>query len=209
MRVAGLLLLVLGGTAYAQPGAAPPPPVQQPYPQPQPQQYPPPPYQYQPGYGVPISREEHELLLQGEISDGAHIGGGVASLFFGFGVGQAVQGRWSDKGYIFTIGEVGTFALMIAGVVRTFDDCAHDLNDGDDDCGHSDGPPLIIVGALGFSVFRIWEIVDAFSGPSDHNRRVRELKFRLGIPVQVGARVKPFVNKTRDGGATAGLTFRF
>src|SRR6185436_13479573 len=50
----------------------------------------------------------------------------------------------------------------------------------------SDGPPLMILGALGVTVFRIWGTIDAFSGPSGHNRRVRELKYRLGIPVRVG-----------------------
>ena len=38
------------------------------------------------------------------------------------------------------------------------------LLDGQDNCDHSDGPPLMIAGLIGFTVFRIWEIVDAFGG---------------------------------------------
>jgi hypothetical protein len=99
-------------------------------------------------------------------------------------------------------------ALLVSGIVRTFDDCTNTLGQAET-CDHSDGPPLMIVGALGATVFRIWGTIDAFSGPSDHNRRVRDLKFRLGIPVQVGQRFTPYVNKTRDGGATAGISLSF
>lgn len=204
--VAALVALSISGIASAQPGAGAPPP---PPPPTYPQQYPPPPHQYQPGYAYPagLTPEEHELLMDGEISSGQHIGGGVAALFLGFGTGQAVQGRWSDTGWIFTLGEAASFAVLIGGVVRTVDDC--DL-DGDDNCDdNSDGPPLIIAGLIGFTVFRIWEIVDAFSGPNEHNRRVRELKFRMGVPVRVGERFMPYLNKTRDGGAVGGLQLRF
>ena len=119
------------------------------------------------------------------------------------GVGQAIQGRWGDTGWIFTLGETASFVAMIAGAVRIADDCTDDFGDSRD-CDHSDGAPMMIVGALGFTVFRIWGTVDAFAGPTEHNRRVRELRWRLGMPVQVGW--KPYVHRTRDGGATAGLT---
>jgi hypothetical protein len=204
MRIAAVIVAMLMGssTAYAQPGAPPPPPPNYP---------PPPPYQYQPAANYPappLTAEEHELLLEGEISDGARVGGGIANFFIGYGVGQAIQGRWSDTGWIFTLGEVASMAVFISGVFRTFDDCTNSIGENTD-CDHSDGPPLIILGALGAGVFRIWGTIDAFSGPSDHNRRVRDLKFRLGIPVQVGHRLSPFVHKTRDGGATAGLQLSF
>lgn len=203
MRVLVVIaVLSISLVAHAQPGAPPPPPPT--YPQPGP----PPPYQYQPGYAYPVqlSPEDHELLVRGEISDGAHAGGAIASIFLGFGSGQAIQGRWSDTGWIFTLGETASFVAMIAGMVRTFDDCVDEF-DNSRDCDHSDGPPLIIVGALGFTVFRVWEVVDAIGGPGEHNRRVRDLKYRLGMPVRVG--FQPYVNRTRDGGATAGLTLRF
>jgi hypothetical protein len=200
MRIAAVLVFLLGSQAFAQPGSPPPPPP--------PNYGPPPPYQYQPGYAYPaqLTPEEHELLLQGEISEGATFGGGLAALFIGYGSGQAIQGRWSDTGWIFTLGEgASTFALF-AGLYRTLDDCTNNVGESSD-CNHSDGPPLMIIGALGVTVFRIWGTIDAFSGPSGHNRRVRELKYRLGIPVQVG--MQPYVAKTQDGGMTTGLSLRF
>lgn len=206
MRIVTLgLVLVIGGSASAQPPSSQPP-VPPTYPPQQP--YAPPPQQYQPAYNYPVqlSADDHELLMRGEITDGEHFGGGLAALFLGFGSGQAIQGRWSDTGWIFTLGETASLVAMVSGAIRIADDCIDTIGD-DVDCDHSDGPPLMIIGALGITVFRIWGTVDAFSGPGDHNRRVRELKWRMGMPVQVG--VTPYVNRTRDGGGTAGVQIRF
>lgn len=198
-------LLVCSATAYAQPGASPP----QPQPPPPPPGYGvPPPYQYQPGYAYPaqLTPEEHELLLDGEISDGAHIGGGVAAIFVGFGVGQAIQGRWSERGWIFTLGEGASVAAIIAGAIKIADDCIGDVNGNCNEDDDGNGTALLVGGLLGYTVFRVWDIIDAFSGPGEHNRRVRALKYRLGIPLRVGW--KPYVNSTHDS-TTAGLTLRF
>lgn len=216
------VLCVLATTAFAQsPGAQDPspypPPPPAPYPQPmQPAPYVPPPQSYQPqGYmPVQLTRDEAELLQQGEISDNAHIGGALGSLFLGFGIGQAIQGRYGDTGWIFTLGEVGSFTAMIVGVVQTFDNCiaTTPVSGGAgraSTCGNN-GEALLFGGLIGLMVFRVWEVVDAFSGPPKHNRRVRELKMRLGIPVPMYThRVVPYMNKSRDGGGTAGVTIRF
>ena len=188
MRVL-VALLALGGTAVAQPG-----------PQTAPPSVPPP-------YAVPVqlTQEEHDLLMRGEISDGAHVGGGVAALFFGFGTGQAIQGRWSDTGWIFTLGESASLVVFVAGLFRTFDDCVDELGN-DRDCDHSDGVPMMAAGAVGMAVFRIWEIVDAFAGPGEHNRKVRELKWRMGVPTRIGWR--PYMTQTNDT-MSAGLVLRF
>jgi MFS family permease len=214
-----LVLVLAGGSALAQPGGDPYAPPPQPYPQPPPQPYPqppppaqpyaPPPQQYQP-QPVQLSADDHALLQQGEISDSQHIGGALTSLFFGFGIGQAVQGRYSETGWIFTLGEAASIGLLIYGLAESFDDCF-----GIDDTGCNNGSnnagAMIATGLIGLIVFRVWEVVDAFGGPPKHNRRVRDLKMRLGIPVPMYAQPKvlPFVNRTRDGGSTAGLTFRF
>lgn len=211
ISLALLLVVAVGGSAFAQdPYAQPPPPYPQPAPQPQPQpapqppNYVPPPQQYVPAQ---LSADDHALLQQGEISDGAHVGGAVASLFFGFGVGQAVQGRYSETGWIFTIGEAASLAALIYGITEAFD-CDSDF--GDTRC-NSGGGAYITGGLIGLLVFRVWEVVDAFGGPPKHNARVRQLKMRLGIPVPMYAdqKVKPFLHKTRDGGNTVGLQWRF
>jgi hypothetical protein len=204
------------GQPYPPPGPYPAQPGQ-PYPaQPgQPgQPYPPPagvmvppPYQYVP---VQVTADERDLLDQGEITDGRHVGGILVSLFFGLGVGQAVQGRYGDTGWIFTVGEAASMVALIVGVVKTVDDC-FDLDERgcDDD---STGSVLVLGGFIGLAGFRIWEVVDAITGPPRHNARLRQLRMRLGMPpASFARRLRPYIAPplSRDGGATAGLTLRF
>lgn len=180
------------------PSPYPPPPYPTPLPPPvQPVQPVPPPYAYQP-VAIQLTVEEHELLQRGEISDGAHIGGGVANIFLGFGIGQAIQGRWSEKGWLFTVGGAASITAMIVGAVSSFSSDSAEV------------PVLFIGGYVGFLVFHIWGAIDAFAGPPKHNRRVRELRMRLGLPQPYYGRVMPYVQPSRDhGGGTAGLVFRF
>ena len=220
-RLLGSLVasMVLTGVAFAQPGPpqpyAPPPQPQpyppQPYPQPyppQPQPYAPQPYNYQPRPQVQLTAEEAEILQRGPISDGAHIGGGLVSLFFGFGVGQAVQGRWGETGWIFTVGEIGSGALMIYGMTRLFADCFEYDQYGNDSCENNGGGTALVVGALALTGFRIWEVVDAFSGPASYNSRYKNIQMRVNgyAPPQWGL----FRARSMDRQATiTGLELKF
>jgi len=155
---------------------------------------------------VQLSRDDAELLQRGEISDGQHVGGGVVSLFVGFGIGQAVQGRYGETGWIFTVGEIASCTALFIGLNKVFDT----FDDSNDSADTGGGGGLILGGLVGLLVFRVWEVVDAFGGPSKHNRKVRDLKMRLGMPVPMYTqRLAPFINRTRDNGATAGVMFRF
>ncbi len=179
---------------------------QQPYGQPYGQQ----PYGQQP-MQVQLTVDEQWLLERGYISDGEHIGGGLAAMMLGFGLGQAIQGRWGDKGWIFTVGEGVSIVAMFYGVAKAFDcDGYYDeYNNYDNDCSDS-GAGIMVAGLLSFTVFRVWETVDAFAAPSSHNRRVRQLRARLGLPVPMYSSLTPFVAPVRGGdGGTAGLTLRF
>ncbi len=225
--MSALLVIVMTGSAMAQPGAQPPtPPQPDPYAQPQPQPYPPAqpdPYaqpQPQPqsamgpqyGYGqqpvmqYQLTLDEQYLLERGYISQGEHVGGAIVSLFFGFGLGQAVQGRWSEKGYIFTLGEGASMGLFIWGMVEGFGACFEGCSESREDRAVL----LLGVGLVGLAVFRTWEIVDAFMGPASHNRKLRSLQFRLGMQPTY-ARVLPYVSTPKGdaGGAVAGLSLRF
>ncbi len=212
MRKLALLVVLIGSNAAAQPGAdAPypePPPVEPAQPPPpqaygQPYSQPPP-----PGYApvaLQLTPDQVELLQKGEISEGQHIGGGAVALFFGFGIGQAVQGRYSETGWIFTLGEGASIAALFVGIGRVAD-CI-----GDERCSTNNDAGILITGGLiGYLVFRTWGTIDAFTGPAKHNRKVRELRMRLGMPMPMYTqRVVPYVNRTRDSGATAGLVFHF
>jgi hypothetical protein len=53
----------------------------------------------------PLTAAEQDLLNRGEISSAEHIGGGIAGAVIGLGIGQALQGRWAERGWLFTLGE--------------------------------------------------------------------------------------------------------
>jgi hypothetical protein len=229
MRASLVLLscIALSGVAHAQsypqqqqPTQYPPGPTypQQGYPQQgYPQQPYPQPYGYaaQPPMNVQLTVDEQWLLQRGFITDGEHLGGGLAALFVGFGVGQAVQGRWGRKGWIFTVGELGSMAVMFYGLFSAFDNCAAADSDpyaSDTSCDRafSRGFGLMLGGMLALSVFRVWETVDAFVAPPQHNRELLELRTRLGMPTPMYTRAKPFIAPTPDGGGgMAGVSLRF
>jgi hypothetical protein len=200
-----VVLVMLAGSAIAQPGGYPPPQPYAPAPGPYaPQPYAPPAYGYQPPR-VQITAEEAEILQRGPISDGAHIGGGLVALFFGFGVGQAVQGRWGDTGWIFTAGEVGSGALMIYGMTQLFANCFE--YDVEGNCDSNRGMTPLIVGALALTGFRIWEVVDAFAGPASYNRRYKDIQFRVnGYAPQWGLYLSPSMDRRAS---VAGLSLSF
>lgn len=206
-----VVLMLCGGIAAAQPGNTQPidPSPQQPPPPPPPNGgYAPPAYQYQPPPQVQITAEEAALLQRGEIDDGSHLLGVAASIFVGFGAGQAVEGRWHTKGYIFTFGETIALTGIIAGVI--------DISEAQRAGGQTErsredrGTTLLVGGLIGFSVLRFWEMGDAIIAPSSHNMRVRALRERIGPnqPVVVGTHVVPYVGHSHDA-TTAGVAFRF
>lgn len=192
-----ILALVLASTpAMAQPGQAPAP-------APYPQQYP------APAQPVQVTPDEYELLQRGEISQGQYIGGGILGSWMGFGTGHAVQERWTDKGWIFTVGESIGFGFMMAGMISCLDH-AYDYDQSERDCreGYFWGGFIALVG------LRIWEIVDVWAYPPVHNRKVRELRARVYGPSyyqQYGQPPPPppVYMRAVDGGFTGGITVTF
>ena len=152
-----------------------------------------------------LSTEDQELIVDGEIGPVAHIGGGLVATFVGFGVGQAVQGRWLDRGWIFTLGETTGLGLMIYGLGKSAESCVS--ADGSE-CGSS-GLGFVAGGAIALTGFHLWEMVDAFVAPIGHNRRVRAAKLRAGVNPMYSS-VTPYVVPPSTGdGAIGGLSMRF
>ena len=217
MRIAiAFAIVCLGASiAAAQPGqpqpVQPQPPPPQPYPQPQPQPYPQPypqqqPYYPQQPYPVALSEDDRRILAIGEITEGQQFIGGVANFFVGFGVGQAIQGRWTDTGWIFTLGEGASLAVAMVGLVQLIE-CDVEF----DGC-NDDGPAgTLLVGLVGYTVFHVWSIIDAVAAPPGHNRRLREIRTRMGYqPQYYGRRFVPYLTPPRDGnGVVGGLALRF
>lgn len=143
--------------------------------------------------------------MDGEISTGAHIAGGALALFVGFGTGQLAEGRWSSRGWIFTLGDTASLGLMVYGLGKSASECASSIEG--EPCGGG-GLGLVAAGAIAFTGFRLWETIDAFVAPIGHNRRVRAAKLRAGMNPMYAT--VPYVLPAQNGsGAVGGLSFSF
>lgn len=103
---------------------------------------------------------------------------------FGFGIGQAIQGRYSESGWKWTLGEVATMGTMIAAASRAcgdYTDTVVERQNGNsyyysvDRVCQNNGPgaayvPLTVLGWLGF---RIWQTYDLFA---DHSATYADKK---------------------------------
>ena len=137
------------------------------------------------------------------VSQSKYIGGGIASIFLGWGIGHAIQGRYKDRGWIFTAGG----ALITIGVIGVSSDCllyciaSHNkgalttievigvssslikkstLENADSaEVPAFSGVDYAFFGAiLVGSVIRIWEMIDAWMLPS-HYKIVKESPFQI------------------------------
>jgi hypothetical protein len=222
LRSLPLLLSIcwsMAGAAAAQPSATPPspaPPIAAPGPAipapPSPCQACIPSYPSYPAL-LSLNQRDRELLLRGEVSSGRHIGGAVLAIYLGFGSGQALQGRWSDTGWIFTLGEVASVATILAQVPALADFCSVAESDrfpADAQCEarRRHAVRWALAGLATYTGFHIWEIADAVTGPQRDNRRVRALRQQAGYAPRWG-QATPYLSPTLDGGAMAGFSSRF
>lgn len=142
-----------------------------------------------------LTPEEQELLREGDVSGASHVGGIIAAATIGLGTGQLVQGRWLKRGWIFTVGEMVSVAAF--GIAAS----ENDLD-----------PTLVNVlgfsGVIGLIGFHAWEIADAAIVPARHNRRVRFLRARVGLPT-LSLEVRRVREAGNDRGALVGVRIRF
>jgi len=180
------------GAALAQPGGTP---VYQPVPAPY--------YGPTNNYHL-LSAEERELLLQGKISTGQTWGGAALAYMFGFGLGHAVQGRYEEVGWKFTVGELAAIGGLLYGVSMAI---------REDDQGRyyrdqlSPGETVMVVSLVGWGVLRVWQIIDTLTGPAAHNRKYNMVHWKAyGRPPGYSLFVTPSTDKS---GGVAGLRWQF
>lgn len=175
MRATALALALLTGTAAAQPGATSP---------------------IEPARTlVPLTPAEWDQLDQGEITGSQHAGGTMVGFLLGFGLGQAVQGRWHSRGWKFAIAETITLGFFIGAAVRA-EKC---------DCERGDVGPngFAGLGAIAWMTVRMWEGFDALIAPGSYNDHIRTLRVRAGYGLYLAPPV------SNDRGTVAGLGFTF
>lgn len=144
-----------------------------------------------------LSEEDRRILRIGEISNTSYVIGGILGTYpFGLGIGHAIQGRYLDKGWIFTVGELSSAVLIFASL----GDCWDSSSERWGSCSGGG----VALGLTGFLAFRIWEIIDVWAAPIEINRRYRELQQRRGSRVSW----TPLIAPTKDG-AVLGLKMTF
>lgn len=122
--------------------------------------------------GITLSEDEKSILEMGEISDTKYIVGGILGTYpLGFGIGHAIQGTWSYRGWIFTVSELTSLAVLISGLSS----CDWDFDEDEDLCSGG-ASTAVTVGLFSFIGFRIWEIVDVWAGVPKYRRKQNELK---------------------------------
>jgi len=127
-----------------------------------------------------------------KIGTGRYVTGGVLSIYPGFGIGHAVQGRYAEKGWIFTAGEAAFATIAIIGL----GECGMtSAISSQNDCKGND---KILVGLAGFTGFKIWEMVDAWYGP--HREKLLSDKSKQGnfeavvLPIASGGLISMRLN---------------
>lgn len=157
--------------------------------------------------GLDLREEDEKILSIGEISTARYITGGILGTYpIGFGLGHAIQGRWSEDGWFFTAGELGSVSLVVAGILG----CVDQAFDGSN-CSNLESA-FIITGAVGFIGFRIWEIADVWSKPPMYNNKYRDLKKYIETSptkktVRSSLDLKPLVNSRLGNGLLLSLNF--
>jgi len=146
-----------------------------------------------------LTPDEQTLLARGEISTERHVLGSVGAGLLGLGIGQAIQGRWKARGWIFTLGELAGFGMIVAASIES-------------DLDETLVNALAIGGWVSFVGLHVWEVADAIVVPGRHNRRVRNLRVKAGLPMSASPlRFDEARGRARElgSGAIVELTFRF
>ena len=99
------------------------------------------------------------------ITQDQYIAGGLLGTLSGFGIGHAIQGRWLEKGWIFTGLTLG-LPFAVVPFTPTRRGIKKDIIDLD---------KLLLIATFAFLGLKVWEAVDVWSPPSDY-KIVQETK---------------------------------
>ncbi len=173
------VLVLVAGTAAAQPAITPP-------------------YEY----GAQVSGDDRDIIEKGDIGPGRVIGGTIAASIIGFGVGQGIQGRYGERGWMFTVADSVSSMGMFTGLLAIAGGCSESSH-----CHVAYG--LALGGAAVYLGSRVLQIIDAAVAPQAHNERYRAALARNPGYVHEAKVVPYLVPADRGGGGVAGLAMSF
>jgi len=149
---------------------------------------------------VNLTESDKDILERGEISTTRYVVGGLLSIYPGFGIGQAVEKRYMERGWIFTVGEVAAIGVLAVGV----SECAlQSIGSSSTTTNCTAGAATL--GLFGFLGFKIWEVVDAWVVPLNQNDRYHELTKGKNSDLQI----RPYLYPLASGGGGGGINIAF
>lgn len=92
---------------------------------------------------------ETQIMIREYGSDMQNYSGAVVGSMFGFGIGHAIQGRYKQDGWKWTLGEVGTLGFIVA----TTTDCQTTTVNGQQDTQCKGNGTAILT----WLAFRVWQ----------------------------------------------------
>lgn len=128
-----------------------------------------------------------------DVTEIQRIMGPPVAATLGFGLGHVVEGRWHEKGWIFSAGETASIALWMGAYMVDMSCDNHCEVVG----------PMAVTGILATVGLRIWETVDSVNGARKKHARYLDRQAHA----QLGFTVAP--PKGGGSGAVAGLSLRF
>ncbi|HUS29648.1 MAG TPA: hypothetical protein VMZ53_14140 [Kofleriaceae bacterium] len=126
-----------------------------------------------------------------DVTEIQRIMGPPVAFTLGFGLGHVVEGRWREKGWIFTTSETLATGLFVGGMLADMSCTQH--------CGY--GGAAFATGMIALVGLRIWESVDAVNGARRKHARFMQRQMRLGLHLAP--------SKGGGDGAVAGLSLSF
>jgi hypothetical protein len=125
-----------------------------------------------------LTEDEREALEVGELSEGRALAGSLLSVWPGFGIGHAVQGRWRSSGWRFSAAQGVSYPIGLYGIVNwvgcASSDAVSSPSGDSPSCGRYMVP--FVVGGTLFSIAYVWGIVDAIGGAEQHRRDYRRAR---------------------------------
>ncbi len=159
-----------------------------------------------------LKDQEEKVLAIGETSTTQYVAGGVTGTLLGFGIGHAVQGRYTYDGWKFTLGQGVALTAVVVGATG----CVNNAFDSETKGCSGVNEGLLFGGLVTLFAFRIWELIDIWATPPSYNRMHRDLEKyiqeqeaqRGGAKVKASLHLNPVI-EPNTGRAGLGLQLRF
>ena len=141
------------------------------------------------GEGIRNNSIQMDALQLKEVSKTKYYIGGVLGTLPGFGIGHAIQGRWKEKGWIFTAGELTAAAGFLYFVIKSTSslpsakEIVNNYSKSDSSSTNLKGPFINGLVSLAFLTlflgFKAVETVDVWSFSSHHYKVAEEKIFQI------------------------------